>query len=61
MALVIATVLFFGFFINVVYGATTGTQLLTDVQEMLVLFVASIAFVAAVLRREAQSKDKNGQ
>ncbi|MEM0949955.1 MAG: hypothetical protein AAGK37_21345 [Pseudomonadota bacterium] len=61
MALVLATVLFAAFVANVFYGATTGTTLLSDVNEMLLLFAASIAFVAAILRREAQAQDKEDQ
>ena len=61
MALLIATIVFAGFVLNVVVGATTGSAILSDVQEMLVLFAASIAFVAAILRREAREKDQTNQ
>ena len=57
MALGLSAVLFAGFVLNVIYGATTGTPLLGDVAEMLLLFAASLVFVAAILKREAQSKD----
>lgn len=56
MALAAATILFVIFVSNVVYGATTGTILMGDVTEMLVLFAASVFFVAAILRREARDK-----
>ena len=61
MALAIATVLFAVFVGNVVLGATTGSTFLGDVQEMLLLFAASIAFVAAILRSEARSKEENSE
>lgn len=57
MALLIAGVLFTAFLANVLFGAFTGTTLLSDVNEMLLLFAASIAFVAAILQREAQAKN----
>lgn len=60
MALLISGVLFAAFFGNVMLGAFSGSPILNDVQEMLLLFAASIAFVAAILKREAQAKaEKN--
>lgn len=59
MALILASILFVIFAANVVIGATTGARFLDDLGEMLVLFAASIAFVAAILRREANTKKRN--
>ncbi|NRA99294.1 MAG: hypothetical protein HRU32_05635 [Rhodobacteraceae bacterium] len=59
MALLISAVLFLAFFGNVLLGAMTGSPILNDVSEMLLLFAASIAFVAAILKREAQAKSKD--
>lgn len=56
MALAIAALLFVIFASNVVTGAMTGSPMLGDVFEMLILFAASIAFVTAILQREARSK-----
>ena len=44
------------FFGNVALGAFAGRAVLGDVAEMLVLFAASILFVAAILKREADEK-----
>lgn len=50
----IAALLFFAVFtLNVVMGSFWRAPFLGDVEEMLTLFAASIAFVAAVLVREA--------
>ncbi len=56
MALAIATILFFAFSLNVGMGALMGAPVLGDVSEMLVLFAASIFFVAAILRHEARAQ-----
>ncbi|MEM9032583.1 MAG: hypothetical protein AAGB18_08050 [Pseudomonadota bacterium] len=56
MYLIIAGVLAAVFVANVLIGASGGKLFLGDVGEMLVLFAASIAFVAGVLRREAEEK-----
>ena len=61
MALAAAGLLFLAFVANVVLGAMTGTPILGDVSEMLVLFAASICFVAAILRREAAARKKISQ
>ena len=58
MFLLISAGLFAVFIANVVIGATGGTIFLTDVGEMLLLFAASVFFVAAVLKREAE-RDNN--
>ncbi len=59
MTLAISAILFAVFAANVVWGAVTGSPVLGDVSEMLVLFAASIAFVAVILRREALSENNN--
>ncbi|WP_176445055.1 hypothetical protein [Maliponia aquimaris] len=56
MALLISALLFAGFVGDVVLGALTGKPVLSDVQSMLMLFGASIAFVVAILRRERLAK-----
>lgn len=56
MALLLACVLFLAFLANVLLGAMSGNAVLNDVGEMLVLFAASVAFVAAILQRETQTK-----
>ena len=59
MTLAISAILFALFAANVVFGAVTGSPVLGDVSEMLVLFAASIAFVAVILQREAFSENDN--
>lgn len=60
MFLIIAVVIFVIYIANVVLGATGGSAFVGDVGEMLLLFAASIAFVIAVLKREAAEKaEKN--
>ena len=56
MFLIIAAVVFGIYIVNVVLGATGGATFVGDVGEMLLLFAAAIAFVIAVLRREAAEK-----
>ncbi|MCV2874310.1 hypothetical protein OEZ71_18595 [Defluviimonas sp. WL0050] len=60
MFLVASLVMFAVFTANVALGAATGNTFLSDVGEMLVLFAASVLFVAAILKREAAQKDKAG-
>ena len=48
------------YFANVALGAFAGSAVLGDVGEMLVLFVASILFVVAILKKEADRKNKSG-
>lgn len=57
MALVLAALLFAVFAANVVMGSLGGSAFLGDVGEMLTLLAASVAFVAAILRREANEKN----
>jgi hypothetical protein len=56
MALAIAALLVTVFCLNVAMGAMAGASCLGDVSEMLVLLVASIAFVAAIIRAEMKSR-----
>ncbi|MDI3336591.1 hypothetical protein QKW60_09245 [Defluviimonas aestuarii] len=60
MFLVASLVMFVVFTANVTLGAATGNAFLSDVGEMLVLFAASVLFVAAILKREAAQKAKTG-
>ena len=48
------------YFANVALGAFAGRAVLGDVGEMLVLFVASILFVVAILKKEADRKNESG-
>jgi len=61
MFLPLALLLFAAFAANVVLGSMGMGRFLGDVSEMLVLLAASIAFVAAILKREAAEKNKNEQ
>lgn len=54
LAASIATFLLY--FTNVALGAFAGSAFLGDVGEMLVLFAASILFVVAIIKREADEK-----
>lgn len=58
MLLIVSAVLFCLFAANVALGSMGAGVVLGDVSEMLVLFAASIFFVAAILQREAAEKDK---
>lgn len=60
MFLFAAVAVFAVFFANVALGAFGGGGFLSDVGEMLVLFAASVLFVAAILKREADHKKKSG-
>lgn len=59
MALLIAAAFFAVFLANVVIGSMGLPVFLTDVQEMLVLWAATIAFVVAILQREARETARN--
>ncbi len=61
MALALSAILFGVFVLNVFLGATSRTHFMGDVQEMIVLFAASIAFVAAILRREAREQERKSE
>jgi hypothetical protein len=58
MFLILAGALFSVFVVNVFLGATTNSAFMGDVAEMLLLFCATLAFTAAILKREAQAKEK---
>lgn len=60
MFLAASAVVFAVFFANVAQGAFAGTAFLSDIGEMLVLFAAAILFVVAILKKEADRKNKNG-
>lgn len=59
MLLAAASALFALFVINVSIGSFGGSPFLGIVGEMLLLFTASVVFVAAVLRKEADEKTRN--
>lgn len=53
MFLVSSFIVFFVFFANVALGAFADSAFLGDVGEMLVLLFASVLFVVAILKKEA--------
>ncbi len=59
MFLAAAVIVFGLYFANVALGAFTGGAVLGDTGEMLVLLTATILFVVAILKKEADRK-KNG-
>lgn len=59
MYLSLAIALFGSFAANVAMGSIGEAPFLGDVGEMLLLFAASLAFVAAILKREAAKKSKD--
>ena len=60
MLLLASLVVFIIYFTNVALGAFTGEVFMGDVSEMLVLFVATIIFVVAILKKEADRDKNNG-
>lgn len=58
MALWIAAAFFAAYLANVVAGALTGAPFLSDVGEMIMLWLASISFVVAILQKERAEKDR---
>ena len=57
--LLVASMLVFGVFAsNVVIGSVTRAPFLNDVSEMLVLLAAATLFIAAILKKEAESKER---
>ena len=56
MAFFIAAILLIVFIANVAVGALTGSAWFGIVTEMVLLFCASIAFTAAILKREAAAR-----
>ena len=59
MFLIASVIVFIVYFANVAVGAFTGTVFFGDVGEMLVLFAATILFVVAILKKEADRNNKN--
>ncbi|SFS16635.1 hypothetical protein [Yoonia litorea] len=59
MFLLASAAVFALFFTNVALGAFADSAILGDVGEMLVLFLASLLFVVAILKKEADRKNKN--
>ncbi|MEM9317450.1 MAG: hypothetical protein AAGA70_00385 [Pseudomonadota bacterium] len=55
MAFLVSAILLVVFVANVSFGAVNGDPVLNNVTEMLILFGAAIAFVAAILKREAEA------
>lgn len=60
MFLAASIAVFLVYFANVTLGAFAGRAFLGDVGEMLALLAASILFVVAILKKEADRKKKNG-
>lgn len=60
MYLAASIIVFVIYFANVALGAFANSAFLGDVGEMLVLFAASILFVVAILKKEADRDAKNG-
>ncbi len=60
MFLAASIVVFVIYFANVALGAFSNAAFLGDVGEMLVLFAASILFVVAILKKEADRDTENG-
>lgn len=54
-----SAIVFAVFFTNVALGAFADSAFLGDIGEMLVLFVASLLFVVAILKKEADRKANN--
>lgn len=58
MFLISSFIVFAVFFVNVALGAFADRSFLGDVGEMLVLCVASVLFVIAILKKEADRSNK---
>lgn len=61
MFLIISGIIFSLFVLNVVLGAFASAAFMGDVGEMITLFIATLFFVAAVLKREAAEKELPSQ
>ena len=55
----IAALLFAGYFLNVLLGASGRGIFLGEVSEMLLLVLSALFFVAAILKREAAAKQSD--
>ena len=60
MYLAASVIVFAIYFANVALGAFASSAFLGDVGEMLVLFAASILFVVAILKKEADWDAQDG-
>lgn len=58
MPLIGALLLFMIYAVNVGLGAASNSAFMSDVSEMLVLVGVAILFVIAVLKKEADAKEK---
>ena len=56
MFITLSIILFATMFVNVVFGTLGMSVFLTDVQEMLVIIMATVFFVVDILKREARAK-----
>ena len=61
MSLIASVIVFVLYFANVSLGAFTGNAVLGDVGEMLMLLVATILFVVAIVKKEAERDSKSGK
>ena len=59
MFLIGSFIVFCIFFLNVALGAFADSAFLGDVGEMVVLFCASVIFVVAILKKEADRKNSD--
>jgi hypothetical protein len=59
MFLIGAVIVFSAFFLNVALGAFADAAFLGDVGEMLVLSCATVLFVVAILKREADRSNND--
>lgn len=60
MFLFASLIVFLIYFANVAAGAFWNTVYFGDVGEMLVLFAATLLFVIAILKKEADREEKDG-
>lgn len=56
MYLIIAGLIFSIYVLNVLLGALASASFMGDVSEMIVLSIASVAFVVAILKRERDAQ-----
>ncbi len=61
MPLIGAIVLFVIYAVNVALGAATNSAFMSDVGEMLILGAVAILFVIAILKKEADAREKRGK
>ncbi len=57
MFITLSIILFATMLANVVFGTLGMSVFLTDVQEMLILLLATVFFVVDILKREARAKN----